>query len=173
MDGAGGLVGANYLGEVGPRDGTMAGYLTGTAWTYAIDPGAFRVDFKSYEFVGYQPGNAVYYVRTDTPPGMKDARPTSCKAKGLVAGGLAADSVERHADPLAARHAGHAVQIRHRLSLAARRRGSRCSAARSISSRKSPPSYFGVVEPSMVKTGQVDPALLRPDYDGQTSACRR
>jgi tripartite-type tricarboxylate transporter receptor subunit TctC len=30
-DGAGGLVGTNYLGELGPRDGTMAGYLTAAA----------------------------------------------------------------------------------------------------------------------------------------------
>src|SRR5207247_3787291 len=34
MDGAGGIVGAKYLGEVGPRDGTMAGYFTGTAFMY-------------------------------------------------------------------------------------------------------------------------------------------
>src|SRR5262245_44063099 len=27
-DGAGGLVGTNFLGELGPRDGSMAGYLT-------------------------------------------------------------------------------------------------------------------------------------------------
>jgi tripartite-type tricarboxylate transporter receptor subunit TctC len=35
MDGAGGIVGAKYLGEVAPRDGTMAGYFTGTAFMYA------------------------------------------------------------------------------------------------------------------------------------------
>src|SRR5881409_1234961 len=46
MDGAGGIVGAKYLGEVGPRDGTMAGYFTGTAFMYALDPDRFRVDFK-------------------------------------------------------------------------------------------------------------------------------
>ena len=44
-DGAGGLVGTNYLGELGPRDGTMAGYLTAAAWNYVIDPGSYRVDF--------------------------------------------------------------------------------------------------------------------------------
>ena len=37
-DGASGMVGAAYLGEVGPKDGTMFGYLTGTAWNYVIDP---------------------------------------------------------------------------------------------------------------------------------------
>src|SRR5262245_35916351 len=37
MDGAGGVVGAKYLGEVAPRDGTMAGYFTGAAFIYALD----------------------------------------------------------------------------------------------------------------------------------------
>jgi len=32
MDGAGGIVGAKYLGEVAPRDGSIAGYFTGTAF---------------------------------------------------------------------------------------------------------------------------------------------
>lgn len=91
MEGAGGIVGAKYLGEVAPRDGTMAGYFTGTAFMYALDPERFRVDFKTYEFVGYQPGNVVYYVRTDLTPGMK-AGADILKAQGLVAGGLAVDS---------------------------------------------------------------------------------
>ena len=56
MEGAGGLVGAKYIGEVAPRDGTLAGYLTATAFLYALDPERFRVDFKTYEFVGIQPG---------------------------------------------------------------------------------------------------------------------
>ncbi len=55
-DGAGGLVGTNYLGELGPRDGTMAGYLTAAAWNYVIDPGSYRVDFSTYEFVAYPAG---------------------------------------------------------------------------------------------------------------------
>src|SRR5215813_10790172 len=38
MDGAGGLIGAQYLGEIAPKDGTMLGALTGTAWIYASDP---------------------------------------------------------------------------------------------------------------------------------------
>ena len=53
MDGAGGVVGATYLGEVAPKDGTVAGYLSGTSWIYVSEPERFRVDFKSYEFVAY------------------------------------------------------------------------------------------------------------------------
>ena len=57
-DGAGGLIGATYLGELGPKDGSMFGYFTAAAWTYATDPSAYRVDLKSYEFIGSQPGNS-------------------------------------------------------------------------------------------------------------------
>src|SRR5436189_2299191 len=91
MDGAGGIVGAKYLGEVGPRDGTMAGYFTGTAFMYALDPDRFRVDFKSYEFVATQPGTTVHFMRTDVPPGMNDASDI-VKAKGLIGGGLSVDT---------------------------------------------------------------------------------
>ena len=46
----------------------MVGYLTGAAWQSASDPSPRRVDFKSYEFVAYQPGTSVYFVRTDVKP---------------------------------------------------------------------------------------------------------
>ena len=71
MDGAGGLIGAQYLGEIAPKDGTVLGALTGTAWIYASDPERWRVDFRSYEFVARQPSTTIHFVRTDVPPGMK------------------------------------------------------------------------------------------------------
>ncbi len=36
IDGAGGLVGTTYLGEIAPKDGTMMGHLTGVAWRWAL-----------------------------------------------------------------------------------------------------------------------------------------
>src|ERR1700719_1611347 len=91
MDGAGGLIGAQYIGEVAPRDGTVLGYLSGSAWLYVSDPDRWRVDFRKYEFVAYQPGTTVHFVRTDVPPGMH--RPADiAKAQGLIAGGLSADT---------------------------------------------------------------------------------
>ena len=87
-DGAGGIVGAEYLGEVGPKDGTIFGYFTGTGLIYAIDPSRFDPDFRNYEFVGHQAGTTVYYMRTDMPPGMKTAA-DMMKAQGLIVGGLA------------------------------------------------------------------------------------
>jgi tripartite-type tricarboxylate transporter receptor subunit TctC len=90
-DGAGGLVGTNYVGEVGPRDGSMVGFFTGAAWKYVIEPESHRVDFSTFEFIGFQPGNAVYSVKSDLPPGMKESADI-LKAQGLVAGGLAIES---------------------------------------------------------------------------------
>src|SRR6202140_2492387 len=93
MDGAGGMIGAGYLGEVAPKDGTMAGYFTGTAWRYANDPERFRTDFKTYDFLAYQPGSTVYYARTDVAPGLADAADI-VKAQDLVAGGLGAENAK-------------------------------------------------------------------------------
>src|ERR671924_72096 len=42
-DGAGGLIGTNYLGEVGPNDGSIAGFFTGAAWKYITEPENHRV----------------------------------------------------------------------------------------------------------------------------------
>jgi tripartite-type tricarboxylate transporter receptor subunit TctC len=86
LDGAGGLVGAAYLGEVAVRDGTHFGYLTGTAWLHVSEPERWRVDFKSYEFIAYQPGTTVHFMRADVPPGMKEPADI-VKAQGLIAGG--------------------------------------------------------------------------------------
>ena len=81
MDGAGGIIGTSCLGEIAPKDGTMMGYLTGAAWVFANEPKKFRVDFRKYEFIAYQPGTTVYYVRSDVAPGMKQPRPTSSRRK--------------------------------------------------------------------------------------------
>jgi hypothetical protein len=70
MDGAGGITGTNYLGEVAPKDGTMFGYLTGTAFQYAMKPQSQRVDYLDYNFIAYQPGTAIYFMRADIKPDM-------------------------------------------------------------------------------------------------------
>ena len=116
MDGAGGLIGAQYLGEIAPKDGTVLGGLTGTAWIYASDPERWRVDFRNYEFVACQPGTTIHFVRTDVPPGMQGAdrhrkgeRPDRRRAERR--------HLEGPAVAARTRHAGRAVPIRHRLSL--------------------------------------------------------
>jgi tripartite-type tricarboxylate transporter receptor subunit TctC len=163
-DGAGGLVGTNYLGELGPRDGTMAGYLTAAAWNYVIDPGSYRVNFSTYEFVAYQPVNVVYYMRADTPPGMKNSLGLM-NATGLVAGGLAADSSK----DLLIRLTLDMLGVPYKYVT-----GFRSSAPARLALQRgeinffseSSPSYFGVVEPTMVKKGEAIAVWYDPIYDG-------
>jgi putative tricarboxylic transport membrane protein len=166
MDGAGGLIGTNYLGEIAPKDGTMLGYFTGAAWSFANDPDRFRIDFRNYEFLAYQPGTTVYFMRADTPPGMKTATDI-VKAKDLVAGGLAAENAKDLLIRLTLDMLG--VPYRYVTSY----RGS--SAARMALQQgeinfysESPPSYRGVIEPSLVRDGIVLPVFYDPGYDGET-----
>src|SRR5712692_4221716 len=166
VDGAGGLVGTSYLGEIAPKDGTMMGYLTGAAWVYATEPDKHRVDFKTYEFIAYQPGTAVYYVRADVEPGMKDATDV-IKAKGLISGGLAADN----AKDLLIRLTLDMLGVRYRHVT-----GYRSNAAARLALQRgeinffseSPPGYRSVVEPSMVKAGLVIPLYYDPGYNGES-----
>ena len=80
MDGAGGMIGAGYLGEVAPKDGTMVGYFTGTAWRYANDPERFRTDFRTYDFLAYQPGSTSIMPAATWLPGSR-TRPTSSRRR--------------------------------------------------------------------------------------------
>jgi hypothetical protein len=165
-DGAGGLVGTNYVGELGPRDGSMFGYFTGAAWKYVMEPDKHTVDFRKYEFIGYQPGGAVYYVRSDTPPGLRTAADI-LKAQGLVAGGLATESskdllIRTTLEMLGVPHkyiTGFRSSVNARLAV---QRGEIHLHSEST------PGYFSVVEPSLVKTGTVIPLYYDAQYDGTT-----
>src|SRR5215475_1331321 len=166
MDGAGGIVGAKYLGEVAPRDGTIAGYFTGTAFMYALDPERFRIDFKTYQFVAIQPGTTVHFVRSDLAPGMKEPSDI-VKAQGLIVGGLSVDTPKDLRGRLAMDMLG--VPFKYVT-------GYRSSPAARIAFQRgeinffseSPPSYRGVVEPSLVKNGQAIPVFYDAGYDGQS-----
>jgi tripartite-type tricarboxylate transporter receptor subunit TctC len=167
-DGAGGLVGTNYLGEVAPRDGTAAGYLTAAAWNYVVDPAAYRIDFGTFEFVAYQPANIVYFVRTDTPPGVKVGA-SLLQTTGLVAGGLAADSSKDLKIRLSLDILGVPYKYVTGFRSAAPARLALQRGEINFFSESSP-SYFGSIEPALVKTGEAIPVWYDPVYDGKTFA---
>jgi tripartite-type tricarboxylate transporter receptor subunit TctC len=155
MDGAGGVIGAQYLGEVAPKDGTVLGYLSGTSWIYVSEPERWRVDFKAYEFIAYQPGTTVHFVRTDVPPGIREPADIA-KAKGLIAGGLSIDTSKDLRLRLGLDMLGVPFQYvtGYRSSPPARlalQRGEINMFS------ESPPSYRAVVEPQLVKTGLAIP----------------
>jgi len=164
MDGAGGMIGAGYLGEVAPKDGTTLGYFTGSAWRYANNPERFRVDFRSYEFVAYQPGTSIAYMRTDVPPGIKQATDI-VKAKGVVAGGLGAENSKDLLLRLGLDMLG--VPYKYVTSY----RGSQAARLALQQNEinvyaESPPSYRAVVAPSLVRDG----AAIGLWYDANPNA---
>jgi tripartite-type tricarboxylate transporter receptor subunit TctC len=165
MDGAAGLVGRNYLGEIAPKDGTMAGYFTGTAFQYANDQRKHRVDYLTYDFVAYQPGTSVYFMRTDIAPGMKTATDI-VKAQNLVSGGLGTDNAKDillrlTLDMLGVKYnyvTGYKGSQGARLAL---------QTGEINFYSESPPSYRGVIEPGLVAKGEVIPVFYDPNYDGE------
>lgn len=164
MAGAGGTIGTKYMAEIGPKDGTLLGVLTGAAWRYVNYPENFKIDFKTYEFVAYQSGTSVYFMRKATKPGM--ASPADLiKAEGLVAGGLGAEN----AKDILIRLALDMLGIKY--SYVTGFRGS--ADARLALERgeidfysESPPSYRSVVEPNLVKSGQAIGLYYDPGWNG-------
>ena len=164
VDGAGGLIGTTYLGEIAPRDGTMMGHLTGVGWRWAFDPERFRVDFNTYEFLGYQTSTTVAFMRADVPPGIKVATDI-VKVKGLISGGLGPDN----AKDLAIRLSLDLLGIPHRHVT-----GYRSSAHARLALQqgeinffsKSPPSYRAVVHPGIVKEGLAIPVWHEAEGGG-------
>jgi hypothetical protein len=166
IDGAGGLTGTTWLGEVAPKDGTAMGYLTGVAWLYASEPDRHRVDVRTYEFIAYQPGTTVYYVRSDVKPGMKDATDL-VKAQGLVSGGLAADNSKDLLIRLSLDMLG--VPFRHVTGYRSNNTARMALQQSEINFfAESPPGYRSVVEPNLVRNGQAIPTYYDPGWNGES-----
>ncbi len=167
MDGAGGLTGTNYLGEVAPKDGTVVGYLTGTAFQYALKPQGRRVDYLKYNFIGYQPGTSIYFMRADIKPGMKTATDVM-KAQNLISGGLGVDNAKDillrlTLDILGVKNYGYVTAYK---GSAGARIAFQNGEVNFYS--ESPPSYRSVIQPALVDKGMAVPVFYDPNYDGET-----
>jgi putative tricarboxylic transport membrane protein len=166
-DGAGGVVGATYVGEVAPRDGTMLGYFSGTAWNFVSEPERWRVDLRAFEFIAYQSGTTIHFMRTDVPPGMRQPSDIA-KAQGLIAGGLAVDNpkdvrLRLALDLLGVPHhyvTGYLSSVRARLAL-------QRNEIHIFSD--SPPTYRTAIEPTLVRSGEVMPVWYDSDEGGDSS----
>src|SRR5262249_53138129 len=151
------LVGANYLGKVAPKDGTMVGYFTGVTWVAANTPERYEIDFNSFQFVAYQGGTSVYVVRSDQAPGMKQATDIA-RAQGLVAGGLEAGQakdllIRLTLDMLGVPYryvTGYRSNTNVRLALQ--------NGEVSFLS-ESPPGYRTAIEPELVRRGEAIPVF--------------
>ena len=166
-DGAGGVVGATYVGEVAPRDGTMLGYFSGTAWNFVNEPERWRVDLRAFEFIAYQSGTTIHFMRTDVPPGMRQPSDIA-KAQGLIAGGLAVDNPK----DVRLRLALDLLGVPHRyvtgyLSSTRARLAPQRNEIHIFS--ESPPTYRTAVEPTLVKSGEAMPVWYDSTEGGDSS----
>ena len=168
MAGGGGVNGTMYLGEVAPKDGTDGGLSSPPPpGTSPAEPERFRVDFKTYEFIGYQPAAppSTTCARTCRPASSK---PTDIvKAQGPRLGRRRADTGRDISDPArrstcSACRSGTSPAI-----AAASARGSRCSASEIHLYADTTPGYRGAVEPTLVKDGTVIPLWYDPQLGRQ------
>jgi tripartite-type tricarboxylate transporter receptor subunit TctC len=166
MDGAGGMAGANYLGEVAPRDGSYIGYFSSVAWLYSILPAERRVAFDTYDFVAYQPGTSIHYMRTDVKPGIRgvDQLPS---AQDLVVGGLSRDNAKDVMMRLTLDMLGVTYNY---VTAYSGSQGARLALQRGEISfySESPATYRTLIEPALVQRGEVIPLYYDPGWNGQT-----
>jgi tripartite-type tricarboxylate transporter receptor subunit TctC len=164
-DGASGVVGTNFIGEVAPRDGSLVGYLTGAAWQYVADPSRHKADLKSYEFVGFQPGTTIYYARSDTPPGIKIPA-DFMKVTQLVVGGLGIDSPKDLLNRLELDLLG--VKFKYVTGYSSSQTARLALLRNEINMySESVPTYKTAVAP-IVQKGEVFALWYDPAYDGKT-----
>ncbi len=164
LDGAGGQIGVNYLGEVAPKDGSVVGLLTGSAFVNTFSSKPQRVDFRTLEFIAAQRSTSVYYMRTDVDPGI--GKPVDlARAKGVIIGGLAADSSK----DILLRLTLDMLGVRHKYVTSYRGTNAVRLAIQqgevNITS-ESPPAYRGVVAHGLVKEGIAIPVFYDPGWDG-------
>lgn len=70
ISGAGGVVGANFLGEAGKTNGTMMGVFTIPIMAQVMKAPELRVDLSDFHFVGAIGQQTISHCRKDAIPGM-------------------------------------------------------------------------------------------------------
>ena len=91
MAGAGGMIGANWLGQAAPRDGLTFGYLTGVAAAAAQGTESLKIDATKLPFVAGFESLGVYYARKDLGGGLAQTSDLMSKQDFWV-GGLTPDT---------------------------------------------------------------------------------
>ena len=71
VSGAGGAVGANYLGEAGKKNGYMMGVFTIPIMAQIMQAPELRVDLRDFQMVGAVAQQTIGHIRVDAIPGVK------------------------------------------------------------------------------------------------------
>ncbi|MEX2034727.1 MAG: hypothetical protein WEA28_06000 [Xanthobacteraceae bacterium] len=73
IGGAGGMIGSNYLGEVAKADGETFGFFTWNPVAELLGDAGLRVSYSKFRLIAGVQNPLVFYIRKDTPPGIKAA----------------------------------------------------------------------------------------------------
>ncbi len=168
MTGAGGIVAANWIGQVAANDGLNLGFFSSVAAASSMNVPSLKTDITKFAFAGTGSGVSMTYARRDTGGGL--AEPEDLMKKGsLWIGGLAIDSdkdlrMRLQLDLLGLPYqyvTGYpgAADIR----LALQRNEIQMTS-------ESMPAYRAAVEPSMVDKGEVIPVWF--DHVNESKASR-
>ena len=152
MPGAGGVIGANWLGTVAPPDGSTLGFLTGVTSKGAMADPNFKADMSKYAFIASASGITITFARTDIAPGLKKPEDI-LKAKDFWVGGLTADSDK----DLRERMELEMLGVPHKyISGYGNTADARIALERNEIQyyAESSPSYRAFVEPGLVETGR-------------------
>jgi hypothetical protein len=160
MTGAGGMVAANWLGQVAPPDGLTLGFMTSVPSASAAAVPSLKVDITKYAFAGTGSGVSVTYARKDTGGGLSSPDDLVTKPEVWV-GGLAIDSdkdlrLRQQLDLLGVNYkyvTGYPGAADVRLAI---QRGEIQMTSESM------PSYRAAVEPALVDKGVVMPLWTDP-----------
>jgi tripartite-type tricarboxylate transporter receptor subunit TctC len=155
MTGAGGIVAANWLGQVAPADGLNLGFFSSVAGASFMAVPSLKIDITKLAFAGAGSGVSVSYARKDTGGGLAGPDDLATKQDVWV-GGLVIDSdkdlrMRLQLDLLGIPYkyvTGYPGAADIRLAL---QRGEIQMTSESM------PSYRAAVEPSLVEMGEAIP----------------
>lgn len=85
MGGGGGMIASNFLGEVAKPDGMTFGFFTWNVLAGMIGDPGLRVKYDKFSFIAGIANPVVFYVRKDTPPGLKSGADLMKAAAGFKA----------------------------------------------------------------------------------------
>jgi tripartite-type tricarboxylate transporter receptor subunit TctC len=91
MPGGGGLKAMNYVGEAAKPDGTNALCGATNLLIQLLKDKALRVDLNEFNYIAGIPDSQVFYLRSDTKPGIKSSADVF-KAQDVIFGGFRATS---------------------------------------------------------------------------------
>ena len=93
IDGAGGLIGTTYLGEIAPKDGTVMGHLTGMPGAGPMMRSASASISRAMSSLDISAARRSISCALTYAPGMQQATDI-VKVKGLISGGLGPDNAK-------------------------------------------------------------------------------